>query len=476
MGRSRAVALTLLLVAAACGGAGDTGTSPTTSTSPEISVTTAAAVTTSTTVTAPTTTTEPLPPPDLIFHGGTIITMDPDRPTEEAIAIRDGRVIVVGPQRPVLSRAGPGTLIINLEGRTLMPGFVDAHSHILNEGAYGDDLEQRQAAALANGITTLGNLYTDEGFLEAMEDFEAAGLLRLRTSLYLVYNLACGDLYSEWYLDHPPTRESGETLRIGGVKVYADGGSCNPPSFTVQLNEGGPVVPPYVTVEELTGVVERAQSAGHQVAIHAIGDRALDTALDAIEAALGGGENVFRHRIEHNSVVRPDQYPRYGEIGVVATIFADYPSCNVFGAPLYPEVQDWEWPYDELIAANPGGHFAWHGDSPYFSINPLEQLFGFVTRHDVADDGSICEPWAWLADDTIPVEDALALMTTGSAYALFREGEVGALRPGLFADFVVLSGNPLAVDPFAIKNIKVLLTMVGGQVAYCASGSEDLCP
>jgi hypothetical protein len=67
-------------------------------------------------------------------------------------------------------------------------------------------------------------------------------------------------------------------------------------------------------------------------------------------------------------------------------------------------------------------------------------------------------------------------MTTGSAYALFREGEVGALRPGLFADLVVLSANPLAVDPFAIKDIEVLLTMVGGDVAHCASGSEDLCP
>jgi len=463
-----------MLVTAACGGSGDTAASTTTS-SPPTTVTSATVAPTATDP-GPTTTAAPLPQADLIFHGGAILTMDPDRWVVEAIAIRDGKILAIGNQRPILSRAGPDTVIIDLAGRTLMPGFIDAHSHILNEPAYGDTLEERQAAALANGITTLGNLYTDDGFLGAMVDFDAAGLLRVRTSLYLVYNLACGDPYGEWYLDHPPTREPGEMLRIGGVKVYADGGSCNPPSFTVQLNEGGAVVPPYVTVEELAGVIERAQAAGHQVAIHAIGDRAIDTALDAIATALREGENVFRHRIEHNSVVRPDQYQRYGDIGVVATIFADYPSCNLFGGPLFPEVQDWEWPYDELIAANPEAHFAWHGDAPYFSISAIEQLFGFVTRHDVGADGTVCEPWPWLADDTIPVEDALALMTTGSAYALFREEEVGSLRLGLYADVVVLSGNPLAVDPFAIKDIDVLMTMVGGQVEYCAAGAEEVCP
>ncbi|HSM02500.1 MAG TPA: amidohydrolase family protein [Acidimicrobiia bacterium] len=474
MAPSRAL-LAIMLVVAACGGTAETTTSTTALPSSTTVTSTTVASTTSTTVPG-TTTVEPQNPPDVIFYGGTMLTMNPDQPVAQAVSIRDGMIVAVGPQIPLLTQAGPDTIIVDLAGRTLMPGFVDAHTHILNQGNYGAGFEERQSAALANGITTLANMYSEADFLAAMESFAADGHLRVRTSLYMVYNRACGDLVGEWYLDRPPTREPGEMLRIGGVKVFADGGSCNSPSFTTQIAEDVVLVPPYVTVEELTGVIERAQAAGHQVAVHAVGDRAIDTVLDAMEAAIGDGENTLRHRIEHNSVVRPDHYPRYGEIGMVATIFAEYPSCAPFGAPLFPEYQDWEWPYDELLAANPDVHFAWHGDAPSFSIDPLKQLFGFVTRYDVAADGTLCEPWPWLADDTIPVEDALALMTTDSAYAIFRETEVGALRPGLYADLIVLSDNPVAVDPFDIKDIAVLMTMVGGQTEYCAAGSEEICP
>lgn len=462
----------VISVLPACGGSGE---SPPTTVATSTTTTTAVTPTTA----APTTTSSepasPVEPADVIFAGGVILTMDPAQPTVEALALRGGRIVAVGTDREVLPLNGPGTRLIFLHGLTVMPGFVDAHSHILNEGAYGETLEERQAAALRNGITTLGNLYTDEGFLAAMREFDAAGLLRVRTSLYLIYNFACGDPHGEWYLDIPPTREAGEMLRIGGVKVYADGGSCNPVSLSVQFTPGGALVDPYVTVDELIGVIQRAQAVGHQMAIHALGDRALDVALDSVEAALDGAPNTYRHRIEHNSVVRPDQYHRYTEVGVVATIFADYPSCAPFAAPL-PEYADWEWPYDEIIAANPDVHFAWHGDAPYFSINPLHQLFGFVTRYDVAEDGSVCPPVEWLADDTIPVGDALRLMTFESAYALFREEEVGTLRVGLLADLIILSANPEVVDPFAIKDIAVLMTMVGGTVEYCAPDNDDLCP
>lgn len=417
------------------------------------------------------------PPPDVIFFNGDILTMDRAQPVARAIAVRGDEIVAVGDMGEVMRLGRRGTQRVNLRGRTLMPGFVDAHTHILNEPAYGSTLEERQEAALANGITTMGILYTDDSFLADMQAFDDSGDLRVRASLYLVYNNACGDVVGDWYLDHPPSRVAGETLRIGGVKVYADGGTCNSPSFTEQIAPDAVVVPPYVTVRELTRVIRDAQAVRHQVAIHAIGDSAIDVALDSVENALGGGRNVYRHRIEHNSVVRRDQLSRYGDVGVVATIFADYPSCAPFGEPLFEEYWDWEWPYDELVAANPGLHVAWHGDAPFFSLNPLVQLFGFVTRHDVDEsDGSICAPLPHLADDTFPVRRALYMMTVESAYALFRENEVGSLKPGMLADMIVLSDNPARVDSFAIKDIEVLMTMVGGEVAYCAPGAESVCP
>jgi hypothetical protein len=413
----------------------------------------------------------------IVFYNGDVITIDEDLPTAAALGLRGNAILAVGDAETVFSLASSETTFIDLDGRTLMPSFVDAHTHILNEPSFGDTLAERQAVALSYGVTTLGNLWTDEGFLKEMQAFDASGELRIRTSLYLIYNQACGEVVGEWYLEYPPTRTPGETLWINGVKLYTDGGSCNSPSISVKFAPDTLDVEPYVTVDELAGVITAAQSIGHQMAIHAIGDRAIDVALDGIERALIGEPNTYRHRIEHSSVLRPDQLPRYGEIGVVATVFADYPTCTPFGEPPFPEYQAWEWPYADLIAANPDLHVAWHGDVPYFSVNPLVQLYGFVTRYDVNEtDGSTCEPSPWLADDTLPVERALRMMTLESAYALFREQEVGSLEVGKYADLIVLSENPLTVEASRIKDISVLMTMVNGEIVHCAAEAAELCP
>jgi predicted amidohydrolase YtcJ len=477
MRRRLVTVLVMAVTAAACGGGSVAST-----TTADVVATTATAATSSTTSAATDTTTgagstttrATTPPADLAFINGNVLTFNPTLREVTALAVRDDRIVGVGPGA-VFNLIGPETTVVDLGGRTMIPGFVDAHDHIMNQGDYGATLEERQQAALANGITTLGNMYTDEGLVSAMENLDASGGLQVRVSLYLVYNTACGDPIGEWYLDREPTRVPGEMLRIGGVKVFADGGTCTSPSFSAKIADDVQLVDPYVSVEELTGVVERAQARGFQVAIHAIGDRAVGVALDGIEAALHGGPNTYRHRIEHSSVVRPDQLNRYGQIGVVATIFATYPSCTPFGAPLLPAYQAWEWPYADLIAANPGLHVAWHGDAPYFSINPLVQLFGLVTRMDV-NGNQVCSPPAWLAEDTFDVAEALRMMTYESAYALFREDEVGTLAPGYLADLVILSEDPLTVDPLEIKDIRVLMTMVGGHTAYCADPAGSLCP
>jgi hypothetical protein len=110
------------------------------------------------------------------------------------------------------------------------------------------------------------------------------------------------------------------------------------------------------------------------------------------------------------------------------------------------------------------------------SIGPVESLYGFVTRAQVATDGTVCEPTAEMAANAITVEEALALMTTGSAYALHRDGEVGRLAPGMLADVVVLSADPTSVPPAQLKDLQVWMTMVGGRVGFCRAGHETVCP
>jgi len=199
---------------------------------------------------------------------------------------------------------------------------------------------------------------------------------------------------------------------------------------------------------------------------------------------LDGARNTPRHRIEHNALVRPDLIPRYAEIGIVPMIFGKFPTCAFVGDTskfkyMTPtKYITWEWPYRPLIDSNPGLHFAWHSDYPVFSsINPMEHLYGMVTRREVSEDGvTICEPAEWAADDRLSVAEALRYMTIESAYSLFREEEVGSLKVGKLADLIILSDNPLEVDHDDILDIQVLMTMVGGKVEHCAQGRVAVCP
>ena len=421
--------------------------------------------------------------PDLIFHNGTILTIEIEEPEAEALAVTGDTIVAIGGNQEILTLQDTETRVIDLEGKTLMPGFVDAHSHLFNdaETRLGLSLEDAQRLALENGITTLGDLFVTSEFLEQMENFEQEGKLLVRTSLFLVYTDNCGNILGDWYKEHPATLDRGEMLRIGGVKIFADGGTCGLPAVSFEYPNTGGHGDLWFNQEELNNVVASVQAAGYQVPIHAQGDLAIEQAQDAIEFALAGKPNTFRHRIDHNAFIRSDLLPRYSEIGIVAAIFGDFPTCaevnrgafsSFFGTEPLSWLEDWR----ALLDANPALHVAWHSDAPFFTQNPIAHLYSYVTRKEVDEDGvTICEPPDWLAAHRITAQEALPMMTIEAAYALFRDEEVGSLKPGKFADLVILSDNPLTVDPEAIKDIEVLMTMVGGSVEYCAPGREVFC-
>jgi predicted amidohydrolase YtcJ len=424
---------------------------------------------------------EPLPTvnpaQEIVFHNGVILTMNDEKPQAQALGIRGEKITAVGDNEAVLAAAGSEATRIDLGGATLMPGFVDAHTHLLNDAEQYFDmsLAEVQQVALENGITTIGNMYVDSRFLKEIQSFAPA--LRLRASLYLVMTDNCGKPLSSWYREYPPTRNPGEMLRIGGVKIFADGGTCKEPAISYEITPGDGFGDLFLEQEDLNDMVREAQEAGYQVAIHAIGDRAIEQAQNAIAAALDGQPNNSRHRIEHNSVIRPELLPRYGELGIIPVLFGPYAFCEPFGPPPPEAYQAWEWPWRALLDANPGLPVAWHGDDPFFGrVRPLDDLYSLVTRNEIGKDGRICEAPLWHRQHTIMVEEALRMMTTNAAYALFRDEEVGRLAPGYFADLIILSTNPLAVDPEDIAEMNVWLTMIGGRVEHCAQGHENLCP
>ncbi len=414
---------------------------------------------------------------DVIFYNGTIITIEDSQPVAQAIAVRNGSILAVGTNEQIMAYMGAGTEVVDLQGQTIMPGFVDSHTHLFNDSV-GRDYLGAQQMALRNGITTIGDMWSDAEFVERMRSLDNAGQLHIRTSLYLVYSGVCGDLAGDWYLQYPPTREAGEMLRIGGLKLYADGGVCGAPARSFELPGVG-FGDLWFTQDQMNTMVDSLDAAGYQLVIHALGDRAIEQVLNAIELTLDGQPNTQRHRIEHNSSLRPDLIPRYSEVGVVATVFGSYGACYLEENPLPPGYRtDWEWPYHDLMLANPDAHIAWHGDYPWVGpISPLLHLYSMVTPYEIFTDDKVeCADPVWITGRSFDVNEVLPMMTIEGAYALFREEEVGSLTAGKYADLIMLSGDPTTVDPLEIKNIEVWMTMVGGEVEWCAPGHEAFCP
>ena len=418
---------------------------------------------------------------DIIFYNGTLLTMEPNQPTAQAIAIQGEMIIAVGTDDEILTLSGPETQIIDLQGQTIMPGFVDAHDHVFNDAGKKDmSMEQSQQMALEYGITTLANMYNPPDVLDEMRAFQQAGKLKIRTSLYLTYSGPCGEIIGDWHKDVAPTRNPGEMLRIGGMKMTADGGVCGKAALSTAYPDGG-FGDLWFTQDQINQIVADAQAAGYQVAIHAQGDRAIEQAQNAIAFALNGKPNTYRHRIEHNPFARPDLLSRYSEIGIVPIAFGAYPTCaeihdsyysSFFGTEPMPYLENWR----AFLDANPGLPVAWHSDWPYASMNTFLNLYSYVTRQEVDTEGNICMPPEWLASHAISVDEALPMMTINAAYALFRETEVGSLKAGKFADLLIISDDPTAINPNDLINLQVWMTMVGGKVEFCADEHASLCP
>ncbi len=416
---------------------------------------------------------------DVIFYDGDLLTMEGADWSAQAIALKGEKILAVGSNDVVLALSGERTRVVDLGGRTLMPGFVDAHAHSFEQSYFDSangDFASIQAANLSLGKTTMGEAFVTPEMVGDFQAFDASGALKVRLSLYLIYSDNCGVLQGDWYLQYPPTYEPGEMLRIGGVKIFADGGSCGGPALSYDhpfIGHGDL----WFTQEQLNEIVRQVDAQGYQMLIHALGDRAVDEVMNAYELLLADKPNPLHHRIDHNAVLRPDMLRRYSQIDVVPVIFGAYPACNPKASPPPIENQPWEWPWRALLDANPGVRFAWHSDYPVTPASPLLNLYSLVTLNEADPNGiDICPTPDWLAPNKLlTVREVLPMMTINAAYALNRENEVGSLKAGKYADLIILSDNPTTVDPEAIKDIQVWMTMVGGEVVYCDAPDERLC-
>jgi len=516
------------------------------------------------------------PPDRIAFTNGRIITMDPAFPSPDVVVIEKGRIAAVG-ERALLA-AHPDAALHDLRGRTLLPGFIDAHNHLSiaalqplwadlstvasmdellraladqaarepearwvrgtrwNEAAHGLVPDRRVLDALgvdrpiivahyslhqcvvsSQGLDELqigrttpdppgGTIVRDErgeptGMLierawsaahaqsmVAYRDPErwaeliaARARVLLRDGITCVHDAACSPAAETVYramaragtlpisvlvmphaeailtntvrLDGPLTGEGDEQVRVGPIKLFADGGVA--PAIDACM--GGQRASFGMRFTDLAENLTRAVAAGFRVAVHAMGNAGLVAALDAFARAARGRDRDHRFRIEHATLASPAQLKQIaalGAVGVVQPGFLDHMGRLVEDVRFDEEI----WmPFGDLARA--GVPLAASSDDPCAIYEPLRTAAHGATRR--TGSGGILGP-----EQALGYEEWLRAYTAGAAYAGGQEHERGTLTPGKRADLVVLDGD---LDP--TNPPRVAQTWVGGRRVY-ASGSD----
>jgi predicted amidohydrolase YtcJ len=258
-------------------------------------------------------------------------------------------------------------------------------------------------------------------------------------------------------------------IRVGAIKLMQDGSIQG---YTGYLAEPYHVVPegqpgyrgyPRHERDNLIAIVGRLHCKGYQLAIHGNGDAAIDDILDAYEAAQAECPRPdARHRIEHAQMARPDQVERMARLGVSPSFFVGHVFYwgdrhrDIFQGP---ERAARTSPL--RTALDHGLRITAHDDTPVTPVDPLHSIWVAVNRRTRS--GQVLGP-----EQRISAAEAMRLFTIDAAWQNFEERSKGSIEPGKLADMVILSDNPLAVDPMAIRDIRVLETIVGGRTAYRA--------
>ncbi len=309
----------------------------------------------------------------------------------------------------------------------------------------------------AAGLTSVHHAGASKDQLTAYADTRASGQLRHR-----VYALVLPEVFNSLKNTGVKTGWGDESLRIGGVKFWADGSASERTMFMSTPYEGtddtGILT---MTQDELYEAVNDAHSHEFQIGIHANGDLAIEYVLNAYERALQKWPYPDRrHRIEHCTLVNPSLLRRIKDIGAIPTPFWTYVYYHGEKWKAYGE-EKLTWMFAHKSFLDNGIRVVGASDYTPGPFDPMMAIQSMVTRKDSA--GHV-----WGGNQKVTVEEALRIGTINGAYASYEEHAKGSITPGKLADFVILDKDPHTVDPDTIKDIKVVRTVVGGNTVYQA--------
>lgn len=254
-------------------------------------------------------------------------------------------------------------------------------------------------------------------------------------------------------------------IRIGAIKILSDGsmGAGTAAFFEPYADDATTNGLLLYPVEELNRMIDAADAAGFQLAVHAIGDRANALVLDAFEKAASARVRPDRRfRIEHAQVVRRADLARYAKLKVVASIQPSHCIDDMRWAPKRIGAERCRMAYNFKSFLDASIPVAFGTDWFVEPLDPRIGLYAAVTRETVEGgpkDG-------FLPEERISLDAAIDLYTRGSAYAEFADDRKGTLEPGKLADLAVFAADLFKVEPSRILTTPVDLTMVGGRVVF----------
>lgn len=437
-------------------------------------------------------------PATVVFRGGSVLTLSEDAVETDALAVRDGVVQALGDD--ALAAIGPQTRVIDLADRVLMPGINDAHLHGAWLGArwpnlfFGGDHEDQAAEgllvhdeterrrALVDAWQLLARLgitsYTEPAIgpgedhgetgvfgndmLDTYVALHREGHQTARVTMLRLFGILDGPSSLDAFrtgLSQPIPATDPRWLSVTGVKIFADG---IPPLRTAWVGE------PYSDgtsghlltegddgpVEAYRSMIRLAVEAGHQVAVHATGDRAIGEFLDEL-ARLDAADATPPHYVIHGDLVTAEQLLRLRELGVGLAI-----------QPLIAALtRDWT---GGVLGTQRASH-AW----------PLSQMLHGGVLTTLTSDAPIASPdWRRTLDAAISMLIAVGhaddsalrtlLLHTITTAPARQDGAAhwkGTLLPGMAADLVVLSHDPRRPGR-PVADVEIELTMVDGRVVY----------
>ncbi|MBB2975356.1 hypothetical protein FHX49_000922 [Microbacterium endophyticum] len=432
-----------------------------------------------------------------------VLTMDPECPRAEAMGIIGDRIKIVGTYDEVRAAMPDDADEVHHEG-VVLPGLIDAHLHMERGGLkalgyapgiasvdelisemaerFDDDdwpgedeptLEQRvdglrlvQPFFHALGITGVVDPATTPDEMRGYQEAHRSGYLTMRTVAMPYLEVGSDDTPD---VDAVIARLSGtgvstgfgdDMLRIGPIKVYADGEALKGQAFLEEpWDDGGYVGLQRISDDDLARLVSWCGEHDWGVGTHAVGGAAVAAVIAAYRKA-GSAITDRRFQLIHAYLEPSAQsIAAAAELGIVASLQPSIIWHN--GRGLRKTLGD------RAEVANPvrswldaGAIVAFGSDGPFFAFDPRHLMWQTVTRRVANEDQPLS------ATEAITMGEALAAYTTGAAYASFAEHSRGMLRAGMYADWALWSDDPTAVSVDAVRELRVLHTEVGGRCVY----------